>query len=99
MHHTAPSSEPDSTHTSLKTTESMTNNNTVNVPYPPYSLDLAPCDFPLFPKLEIKLKGSFVTLSGIQRKSQAVLDRIWFGTTGMHDERDDFISCGMTTGR
>jgi hypothetical protein len=29
----------------------------VIVPHPPYSSDLAPCDFALFPKLKIKLKG------------------------------------------
>jgi histone-lysine N-methyltransferase SETMAR len=44
-------------HTSLKTTEVLTNNNMVIVPHPPYSSDLAPCDFALFPKLEMKLKG------------------------------------------
>jgi hypothetical protein len=44
------------THTFLKTTEFVTNNNMVIVPQPPYSLDLAPCDFALFPKLKIKLK-------------------------------------------
>jgi transposase len=44
-------------HTSLKTTESVTNNNMVIVPHPPYSPDLAPCDFTLFPKLKMKLKG------------------------------------------
>jgi hypothetical protein len=45
--------------------------------HPPYSPDLAPCDFVLFPKLEIKLKGQrFETVSDIQRESQAVLDSI-----------------------
>jgi hypothetical protein len=40
-------------------------------------LDLAPCDFTLFPKLKIKPKGRrFETLSDIQRESQAVLDSI-----------------------
>jgi transposase len=34
-----------STHTSLKTTEFVTNSNMVIVPHPPYLLDLAPCDF------------------------------------------------------
>jgi hypothetical protein len=29
----------------------------VIVPHPPYSPDLAPCDFALFPKLKMKLKG------------------------------------------
>jgi hypothetical protein len=36
-----------SAHTSLKTTEFVTEN-VVIVPYPSYSLDLAPCDFALF---------------------------------------------------
>jgi hypothetical protein len=39
---------------SLKTTEFVTNNNIV---FAPYSLDLASCDFALFPKLKMKLKG------------------------------------------
>jgi hypothetical protein len=47
----------------------------VIVPHPPYSPDLAPCDFLLFPKLKIKLKGQrFETVSDMQRESQAVLD-------------------------
>jgi hypothetical protein len=44
-------------HMSLKTTEFVTNNNRVIVPHPLYSLDVAPCDFALFPKLKMKLKG------------------------------------------
>jgi hypothetical protein len=61
------------THTSLKTTEFVTN--TVIVHHPPYSLDLAPCDFALFPKLKMKLKGQrFEIVSDIQRESQMVLD-------------------------
>jgi hypothetical protein len=39
----------------LKTIKLVTNNNMVIVPHPPYSPDLAPCDFALFPKLEMKL--------------------------------------------
>jgi hypothetical protein len=65
------------THTSLKTTEFVTNNNTVIVPYPPYSQHVAPCHFTLFPKLKMKLKGRrFETVSDIQRESQVVLDSI-----------------------
>jgi hypothetical protein len=41
-------------HTSLKTTEFVTNNDMVIVPHPPYSPDLAPCDFVLFPNLKIQ---------------------------------------------
>jgi hypothetical protein len=44
------------THTSLKTTEFVTNNNMALIPQPPYSLDVAPCDFALFYKLKMKLK-------------------------------------------
>jgi histone-lysine N-methyltransferase SETMAR len=44
-------------HTSLKTTEFLINNNMVIVPHPPYSPNLAPCDFALFPKLKMKMKG------------------------------------------
>jgi hypothetical protein len=61
---------------SLKTTEFVTNNNMVIVPHPPYSLDLTPCDFALFPKLKIKMKGHFETVSDIQKESQAVLNSI-----------------------
>jgi hypothetical protein len=43
--------------TSLKTTEFVTNNNMVIVPHPPYLPDLDPCDFTLFPKLKMRLKG------------------------------------------
>jgi hypothetical protein len=60
------------THTSLKTTEFVTNNNMVIVPHPPCS-----SDFTLFPKLKMKLKGQhFETVCDIQRESQAVLDSI-----------------------
>jgi hypothetical protein len=63
--------------TSLKTTEFVTNNNMVIIPHPPYLLDLAPCDFALFPKLKMKLKGQcFQTVSNIQRESQAVFASI-----------------------
>jgi transposase len=45
------------THRTLKSTEFVTNNNVVIVPHPPYLPDLAQCNFALFPKLKIKLKG------------------------------------------
>jgi histone-lysine N-methyltransferase SETMAR len=52
-------------------------NNTVIISHPPYSLDLDPCDFALFPELKLKLKGRcFETMSDIQRESQVVLDSI-----------------------
>jgi hypothetical protein len=45
-------------HSSLKTTEYVTNNMVI-VPHPPYSPDVAPCEFT--PKLKMKLKGRFET--------------------------------------
>jgi hypothetical protein len=55
----------------------VTNNNVVIVLHPPCSPDLASCDFYLFPKLKIKLKGRrFEIMSDIQRESQAVSDSI-----------------------
>jgi hypothetical protein len=41
------------------------------------SPDLAPCDFFLFPKMKIQLKGRrFETIEEIQAESQVVLDRL-----------------------
>jgi hypothetical protein len=60
----------------LKTTAFVTNYNMVIVPHPPYSLDLAPCDFALFPELKMKMRQHFETVSDIQKESQAVLNSI-----------------------
>jgi hypothetical protein len=66
-----------SAHMPLKTTEFVTNNNMVIIPHRPYSPHLAPCDFALFPKLKMILKGQcFGTVYDIQRESQVVLNRI-----------------------
>jgi len=47
------------------------------IPHPPYSPDLLPCDFLLFPKMELKLKGCrFGTIEPIQADSQSVLDTL-----------------------
>jgi uncharacterized protein (DUF924 family) len=47
------------------------------IPHPPYSPDLVPCDFALFPKLQMKLKGQhFETVSDMQRELQVVLNSI-----------------------
>jgi hypothetical protein len=43
--------------TSLRSTEFVNNSNMVIVLYPPYSTDLTACDFALFPKLKMNLKG------------------------------------------
>ena len=47
------------------------------VPHLPYSPDLVPSDFFLFPKLKMKLKGRrFQTLEEIQAELQAVLNTL-----------------------
>jgi hypothetical protein len=47
------------------------------IPYPPYSPDLALCDFFLFPKLKLKLKARwFDTIEEIHAESQSVLDTL-----------------------
>ena len=57
-------------------------------PTPPYSPDLAPCDFFLFPKMKIKLKGRrFDTVEEIQAESQKVLN-----TLTQKDFQDSFQS-------
>jgi hypothetical protein len=45
------------THKSLKTTEFVNNNSMVTIPHPPYMPDLDLCDFAVFTKLKMKLKG------------------------------------------
>jgi hypothetical protein len=45
------------------------------IPHPPYSPDLTPCDFFLFPKMKLELKGRrFGTNEEIQAESQRLLD-------------------------
>ncbi|UYV75390.1 hypothetical protein LAZ67_13000104 [Cordylochernes scorpioides] len=49
-------------HTSLLVRKFLAKNNTLMMPQPPYSPDLAPCDFFLFPKLKRPMKGRLVTI-------------------------------------
>jgi hypothetical protein len=44
------------------------------IPHPPYSPDLSPCDFFLFPKMKLNLKGRrFDAMEETQAESQGVL--------------------------
>jgi len=55
-------------HTALSIREFLAKKNIAVLPHPPYSPDLAPCDFYLFPKLKSKLKGHhFGLLENIQQ--------------------------------
>ena len=47
------------------------------VPHPPYSLDLAPCDFCLFPKLKEKLRGCcYETIEEMKEAATKVIDTL-----------------------
>jgi len=60
--------------TSVLTHQFLAKNKIAVIPHPLYSPDLALCDFFLFPKMKLKLKGRwFNTIEEIQAKSQRVL--------------------------
>jgi hypothetical protein len=66
--------------------EFLTHNSIITLPHPPYSPDLARCDFFLFPKLKLQLKGHhFDRVEEIQRELQNVL-----GTLREQDFRHTF---------
>jgi len=47
------------------------------VPHPAYSPDLAPCDFYMFPKMKLRLKGRrFISIEEIQAELQQVLNML-----------------------
>jgi hypothetical protein len=49
----------------------------LSLPHPPYSPDLAPADFFLFPEMKMQLKGRrFHSVADIQRESQKVMDSL-----------------------
>ena len=63
-----------SPHTALNTSEFLRKNSVPVLPQPPYSPDLAPCDFFLFFRIKKHLKGkSFDTLDDIKAKTQEQL--------------------------
>ncbi|KAG5336738.1 SETMR methyltransferase, partial [Acromyrmex heyeri] len=71
LHDNAPS------HTSLIVRQCLARNRISVLNHPPYSPDLAPCDFSLFPKLKLKLKGCFFDdIPTIQSASKQVLEAI-----------------------
>ena len=54
-------------HASLVVQQFLVSMNMTVIPHPPYLLDLTPCDFLLFPKMKMKLKGQrFDSLKEIQ---------------------------------
>jgi transposase len=63
-------------HASLLIREFLIKNETTVLPPPPYSPDLAPADFFLFPKLKTTLKGRFESIEEIEENSLTELRAI-----------------------
>ena len=58
-------------------TDSLTKMGIKTVPQPPYSPDLAPCDFWLFPKLKEKLRGRpYATIEEMKEAVTKVIDTL-----------------------
>jgi histone-lysine N-methyltransferase SETMAR len=65
--------------------EFFAQNNITTLLHPPYSRDLAPCDFLLFPMLKIQLKGhNFGTVGNVQAAATRTLKNISI---------EDFLHC------
>ena len=80
-----PKNLSDVCHTSIAVREFLAQNKITTLPHPPYSPDLAPCDFFLFPKLKTHLKGhNFGKAENVQTAAMRVLDNI---------SSEDFLHC------
>ncbi|UYV73168.1 hypothetical protein LAZ67_10002077 [Cordylochernes scorpioides] len=72
-------------HTAHVVLQFLAKHSTIQIPHPPYSPDLAPNDFFLYPKLKMKLKGrKFDNVDMIQAESKATLRNL---------SKSYFISC------
>ena len=64
-------------HNALSVKQYLANKNITVLDHPPYSLDLAPCDLCLFPKIKSVLKGShFVAVENAKAKMAEILNSI-----------------------
>jgi len=72
-------------HTSFAVRKFLAQNKIKALPHPPYSPDLVPCDFFLFPKLKTHLKGHhFGTVENVQAAATRTLNNI---------SSEDFLHC------
>jgi hypothetical protein len=66
-------------HTTLVVRQFLTSKDVTVIPPHLYSLDIAPCDFLLFPKMKLRLKGRrFDTTEEIYAETQDVIDTLTF---------------------
>ena len=64
-------------HTALSVQQFLAKNNITVIRHPPYSPDLAPCTFFLFPRMKGKMKGKrFADVSEVKKKILEVLNNI-----------------------
>ena len=64
-------------HTSLSVQQFLAKNNMMVIPHPPYSPNLAPCDFFLLPRMKGQMKGErFANVSKVKKKTLEVFKNI-----------------------
>ena len=64
-------------HAALSVQQFLVDKNIATLQYPPYSPDLAPCDFFLFPKLKSVFKGTrFESMEAEKNKTTHVLKQL-----------------------
>src|SRR5215469_4391510 len=72
-------------HTSLLVWQFLSNKNITMCPHPPYSPDLASCNFWLFPKVKMSMKGKrFESIQDIEAAMSAQLKTL---------TKEDFQNC------
>ena len=91
-------------HNSILVTDYLTQMGIKTVPHPPYSPDLAPCDFWLLPKLKENLRGNrYSTIEDMkeavtrvlntltQEDFQGAFQKFWNGTTSAFMSEEDTL--------
>jgi len=64
-------------HNALSVKQFLANKNITVLQHPPYSPDLAPCDFYLFPKIKSVLKRThFVLVENVKAKTAEILNSL-----------------------
>jgi [histone H3]-lysine36 N-dimethyltransferase SETMAR len=64
-------------HNALSVKQFLANKNITVMEHPPYSPDLAPCDFYLFPKIKSVLKGThFLSIEDVKVKTTEILNSL-----------------------
>jgi histone-lysine N-methyltransferase SETMAR len=78
-------------HTSILTQQFLAKQKIAVTPHPPYSPDLAPCDFFLFPKMKLMLNRCRFDTTEIQAESQRVLDTDRKGFAGSISKMEETV--------